>query len=41
MAATPAKTPLRAVAGAFIQCSAKMKSTVATRYASWTDAVRS
>ena len=31
MAATPANTPLRAVTGAFIQCSAKMNSTVATR----------
>src|SRR5947209_4202905 len=31
--ATPAYTPLRAVAGVFIQCSAKMKHAEAMRYA--------
>ena len=31
MPATPAYTPLRAVAGVFIQCSAKMNSADATR----------
>ena len=36
MPSTPAYTPRRAVAGAFIQWSAKTKSAVATRYASWT-----
>jgi hypothetical protein len=30
MPATPAKTALRAVGGVFIQCNAKMNSTVAT-----------
>jgi hypothetical protein len=35
VAATPAYTPLRAVAGVFIQCSAKMNSIDATRYPSW------
>jgi hypothetical protein len=36
MPTTPAYTPRRAVAGVFIQWSAKTKSAVATRYASWT-----
>ena len=33
--AMPAYTPFRAVAGVFIQCSAKMKHADATRYANW------
>ena len=33
--ATPAYTPFRAVAGVFIQCSAKMNSADAARYPSW------
>jgi len=34
IAATAEYTPFRAVAGAFIQCSARMNRTVAMRYAS-------
>ncbi len=33
IATTPASTPLRAVFGSFIQCSEKMNSAEATRYA--------
>ncbi len=35
IAATPAYTPRRAVFGSLSQCSEKMNSAVATRYAIW------